>query len=249
MKNRVFLLFCSLFVLSISPASAMHIMEGYLPLGWCAIWYLVALPFVVLSFRYLAKLVASDPRKRITLALSGAFVFVLSAMKLPSVTGSSSHLTGTTLGTAVVGPMAMPLIGLIVLLFQALLLAHGGISTLGANVFSLAIAGPFAAYAILLIGKKIGLSTKLNIFTATFIGTMSTYICTSLQLALVYPDAQSGIWGAALKFLSIFAVTQVPLAILESIITVMVFHVLSQQGVEPLRLLISNKANTSNLKA
>src|SRR4051812_49547727 len=40
----------------------------------------------------------------------------------------------------------MALLGTVVLLFQALLLAHGGITTLGANAFSMAIVGPWAGY-------------------------------------------------------------------------------------------------------
>ena len=42
----------------------------------------------------------------------------------------------------------MSLLGIIVLLFQALLLAHGGLTTLGANTFSMAIAGPFVSFGI-----------------------------------------------------------------------------------------------------
>ena len=72
-----------------------------------------------------------------------AYVFVLSALKIPSVTGSCSHPTGTGLSASLFGPSVTAVLGTIVLLFQALLLAHGGLTTLGANVFSMAIAGPF----------------------------------------------------------------------------------------------------------
>ncbi len=228
----------ALVILSTQPASAMHIMEGYLPMSWCVIWYVASLPFIFLSFLYLRRLVKRSPRSRIGLGLAGAFVFVLSALKLPSVTGSSSHLTGTTLGTVTVGPMAMPLLGLIVLLFQALLLAHGGLSTLGANIFSLAVAGPFVAYAIYTTLGKLKVNRNINLFVATFCGTMATYITTSFQLGIVYPDAQTGILGAAMKFLGIFAITQVPLAILEGVITALVFSILLKQGIEPVNMLI-----------
>src|SRR3712207_6965420 len=63
-------------------------------------------------------------------------IFVLSAVKLPSFTGSSSHPTGTGAGAVLFRPPVMALLGTIVLLFQALLLAHGGLTTLGANAFS-----------------------------------------------------------------------------------------------------------------
>lgn len=216
--------------LTISPSHAMHIMEGYLPLGWCIFWYLVSLPFVILSYRTTSRKLKSSPKERITLALNTAFVFILSALKLPSVTGSSSHLTGTTLGTLTSGPMSMPLIGVIVLLFQALLLAHGGISTLGANVFSLAIAGPLVAYAIYTLCRRLNLGKSIGIFLAAFIGSMATYVTTSLQLAIVFPDAQEGIWAAFTKFMSIFAVTQVPLSLLEGGMTLAVIRLLERTG-------------------
>ena len=59
--------------------------------------------------------------------LSSSFV---SSLKIPSVTGSCSHPTGTGLGAILFGPSIMSLLGIIVLLFQALLLAHGGLTTL-----------------------------------------------------------------------------------------------------------------------
>ena len=66
-------------------------------------------------------------------------MFVISSLKIPSVTGSCSHMTGTGLGAILFGPTAAGVLGLIVLLFQAILLAHGGLTTLGANTFSMAI--------------------------------------------------------------------------------------------------------------
>ena len=65
---------------------------------------------------------------------------------MPSVTGSCSHPTGTGLGAVLFGPAAVSVLAAIVLVFQALLLAHGGITTLGANDFSMGIVGPFAAW-------------------------------------------------------------------------------------------------------
>ena len=76
------------------------------------------------------------------IAMSGAFIFVISSLKIPSVTGSCSHMTGTGLGAIMFGPASVSVLGIIVLIFQAVLLAHGGLTTLGANTFSMAIAGP-----------------------------------------------------------------------------------------------------------
>lgn len=123
--------------------SAMHIMEGYLPGGFCIAWGVLCLPFLIAGFMSIKKTL-NDHRNLITLlAMSGAFIFVISSLKIPSVTGSCSHMTGTGLGAILFGPSAVSVLGLIVLLFQAILLAHGGLTTIGANTFSMAIAGPF----------------------------------------------------------------------------------------------------------
>ena len=77
--------------------NAMHIMEGFLPVGHFIAWSLIALPFLIAGYLSIKKTVAKDRKSITLLAMSGAFVFVLSSLKIPSVTGSCSHMTGTGL--------------------------------------------------------------------------------------------------------------------------------------------------------
>ena len=127
-------------------AGAMHIAEGYLPAGFCLAWGAVCLPFVAWGLIKIRRLARGQRSVLVILAMAGAFAFVLSALKIPSVSGSSSHPTGTGLGAILFGPAPMTVLGLIVLVFQALLLAHGGLTTLGANTFSMAVAGPLVSW-------------------------------------------------------------------------------------------------------
>ncbi len=211
----------------------MHIMEGYLPAAHAAGWFAVSAPFVVAGAVRLKRIVAKSPEAKLTLAAAGAFTFVLSALKMPSVTGSCSHATGTGLGAVIFGPAVMALIGTIVLLFQALLLAHGGLTTLGANVFSMAIVGPWVSWGIWRLAGGLGASIAVAVFFAAVLGDLATYVTTSVQLALAYPDPASGLWGAALKFGGIFAITQIPLAIAEGLLTVVVMNALSGRAGKP----------------
>jgi cobalt/nickel transport system permease protein len=105
-------------------------MEGFLPLEWCIFWFLLSAPVVVWGVIRIRSLFRDDPDKKLMVAVSGAFIFVISSLKLPSVTGSSSHPTGTGIGTVhyVVGVTSV--LTTIVLVFQAVLLAHGGLTTL-----------------------------------------------------------------------------------------------------------------------
>lgn len=205
----------------------MHIMEGFLPVTHAVGWTVASAPFVVMGARRLKTVLAEHPEARLSLGAAGAFAFVLSALKLPSVTGSCSHPTGTGLGAMTMGPAVMSVLGTIVLLFQALLLAHGGLTTLGANIFSMAIAGPWIAWGVWKLAGKLGAPAALAIFLGAALGDLGTYVVTSAQLALAFPDAQAGFTGAFAKFAGIFAVTQAPLAVAEGLLTVVVVNALN----------------------
>lgn len=196
----------------------MHIVEGQLPPIWAAFWYLVALPIIVYGALKLIKLLREKPELKITVALSGAFIFVLSALKLPSVTGSSSHPTGTGLSSALYGPAITAVLSTIVLLFQALLLAHGGITTLGANVVSMGIVGPAVGYAVFKTMRKANVGIGPSMFATAALADLVTYIVTAFQLALAFPGDLGGFISSFTQFLGIFAVVQIPLAIVEGII-------------------------------
>lgn len=218
-------------------ANAMHIMEGFLPLAWAIFWWVAFIPFFVLGLRSLTKIVKETPELKIMLGLAGAFTFVLSALKIPSVTGSSSHPTGTGLGSVMFGPLPMSVLGSIVLLFQAILLAHGGLTTLGANAFSMAVAGPIVGYFVYKAMMKTSGKQKLSMFSAAALANLSTYIVTSIQLSLAFPAENGGIAAAFLKFGGIFAITQIPLAISEGLLTVLIWNWLQAYSPNELSLL------------
>ncbi|AHF06599.1 energy-coupling factor ABC transporter permease [Desulfitobacterium metallireducens] len=240
MKKSILLalVYClSVFALFPDNAYAMHIAEGFLPMKWAAFWWIVILPFLMAGLRSINKTVKDNANLKMLLAMAGAFAFVLSALKIPSVTGSSSHPTGVGLGAILFGPAAMSVLGVIVLIFQAVLLAHGGLTTLGANTFSMAIVGPFVSYGIYRGLQKLGVSRSICVFLATALGDLGTYITTSLQLAFAFPSTQGGVMASATKFMGIFAVTQIPLAVSEGLLTVLVFNLLTKYSSKELKQL------------
>jgi cobalt/nickel transport system permease protein len=205
-----------------------HIAEGFLPPLHAVAWTVAAAPFVIHGARVVTREVRQRPQARLLLGASGAFTFVLSAIKLPSVTGSSSHPTGTGLGAILFRPPVMALLGSIVLLFQALLLAHGGVTTLGANTFSMAVVGPWVGYGAYRGLLRVRAPFPVAVFAAMALSDWSTYATTSVQLGLAHPDPVGGVPGSAVRFLGIFAATQVPLAIAEGLLGVLVFRLLAQ---------------------
>lgn len=202
----------------------MHIMEGFLPAPHAAAWGVVAIVCIGAGLRSINKAVKEQPEVKMLLGVATAFTFILSALKLPSLTGSSSHPTGTGLGAILFGPLAMAPVAAIVLLFQALLLAHGGVTTLGANIVSMGVVGPLVGYGSYRLGKIAALPISLTVFMAAMLADLATYCTTALQLALAFPDPSGGITISLLKFLGVFAVTQIPLAISEGFLTVLIFN-------------------------
>lgn len=224
--------------LGLTPAAgAMHIMEGYLPPVSCVIWGALCLPFLAAGVVSIRRVAREKRKAMLLLAMAGAFVFVISSLKIPSVTGSCSHMTGTGLAAILFGVPATAVLGVIVLVFQAVLLAHGGLTTLGANTFSMAIAGPLVSWGLYRAGKKLSLPKKLNVFLAAALGDLFTYCVTSLQLAMAYPSESGGAAASAVKFLGVFAPTQLPLAIIEGLLTMLVVMGMESYAKQELRLI------------
>ncbi|MGB4466740.1 MAG: energy-coupling factor ABC transporter permease [Azovibrio sp.] len=213
----------------------MHIMEGFLPFQHALGWTAASAPVLVWGIVKLKRRLAEQPEQRMLLGVATAFAFVLSALKLPSLTGSSSHPTGVGLGALLFGPLTMVPVAFVVLLFQALLLAHGGLTTLGANLFSMGVVGPCVAYGVFRLTRGLGLSTA--VFCGASLGNLATYGMTSLQLALAFPDPAGGVGAALAKFAGIFALTQIPLAIVEGLLTVMIVNALRRFNADELRRL------------
>ncbi len=240
-KNMaVLIVVCLLF--SIMPTvNAMHIMEGYLSPGYCIAWGILCFPFLVMGYLNIKRKLKENKRNITLYAMAGAFIFVISSLKIPSVTGSCSHMTGTGLGAILFGPMAVSILGIIVLVFQAILLAHGGLTTLGANTFSMAIAGPLLSFGIYKLCQKLKINRRASVFLAACLGDLFTYCITSVQLAIAYPSMKGGVLASIGKFLGVFAPTQLPLAVLEGILTVLIMMALETYAKPELMLAGFNK--------
>lgn len=206
-------------LVQISPANAMHISEGLLPLPWALVWYVIAIPFVAYGIWRLKAAAKSDLSFKPLVGLLAAVVFIISCMPVPVPTaGTCSHPTGTGISGILLGPAISTLVAAVALLIQALFLAHGGLSTLGANIVSMGIVGSMAGYLTFKAVRSLRLNMALAGFMAGLMADWATYLTTSVQLA-------SGIRGDSpflpllKKVVIAFMATQLPLGILEGAIT------------------------------
>jgi cobalt/nickel transport system permease protein len=206
-------------LLAVSDAHAMHISEGILPFHWAALWSILAVPFVAYGLYRLRRLSAADLSFKPLVGLMAAVVFIISCMPIPVPTaGSCSHPCGTAISGILVGPAISILVAAVALLIQALFLAHGGLSTWGANLISMGVMGSFAGFLTFKALRSIKINLAVSGFMAGLLADWATYFTTSIELA-------SGIKGDSpfiplfWKILIAFIPTQLPLGILEGAMT------------------------------
>lgn len=116
----------------------------------------------------------NEPKKIPVMGIMGAFVFATQMINftIPG-TGSSGHLCGGILLTALLGPFAGFLTMIGILLIQCLMFADGGILALGCNVWNMAFYGCFIGAFLWKPIMKRG-ATKAKIIIASIAGSVIT---------------------------------------------------------------------------
>lgn len=214
----VSIIFGYLFVFT-RTAWAMHISEGILPLKWAALWYLAAIPFLIKGIFDIKKKSKIIPSFKPLLGLMGALVFVISCMPVPVPTaGTCSHPAGTGISAILIGPIMSIFVTSIALFIQALFLAHGGITTWGADIVSMGIAGSFAGYIAFKVLRKFNLPLFICGFAAGLLADWATYLTTSYELASALHGSKP-MFPIFCTILIAFIPTQLPLGILEGVMT------------------------------
>ena len=126
-----------------------------------------------------------DPKKIPVMGVMGAFVFATQMINftIPG-TGSSGHLCGGILLTALLGPYAAFLAMIGVLLIQCLMFADGGLLALGCNIWNMGFYGCFIGGLLIWnpIMKK-GFSKK-KIIIASILGSIITLQLGSLSVSI-----------------------------------------------------------------
>ena len=146
-----------------------------------------------------------DNHQKVLLALCGAFIFVLSALKIPSVTGSCSHPTGVGLAVILFGPGVVAILGAIVLLCPGSAAGTRWFAQRSANGMSMAVIGPVVGYMVWKMACRAGLRRDVWRLPVRDVGgILVTYFVTSVQLGVAFPDPSAGATGSIIKFMGIF---------------------------------------------
>ncbi|MDA8235554.1 MAG: energy-coupling factor ABC transporter permease [Clostridia bacterium] len=227
----------------------MHIAEGMLPTQWWLGYSGAAAVLVAKGLIDYQKKSEKWPMFKQLTGVMTAGVFIISLMPIPvPVAGSSSHPGGTPLAAILMGPTVTAPMSVVALLFQALFLAHGGLTTLGANTLTLALFGGMVGYLVFRLSQRSGLSLFMAGALAGFLGDLAIYMGTSIQLALaIHGDA--GIFKVFVGTLLAFMPTQFPLAILEGAFTGLALKYVAAHRPDILRSLGVIKGDTLPVKA
>ena len=124
----------------------MHIPDGYLSPSTCATLYLFAASGWYAALKRIKQLLAT--RAIPLISVFAAFSFVVMMFNVPLPGGTTGHAVGVAVAVIVLGPWGSILAISIALAIQALFFGDGGITTLGANCFNMAIVGSFVAYGV-----------------------------------------------------------------------------------------------------
>ncbi len=150
----------------------MHIPDGYLSPSTCATLYVAAGGGWYTAFRRIRGAILH--RTIPLVSVFAAFSFVLMMFNLPLPGGTTGHAVGVAIATIALGPSASILAISLALALQALLFGDGGITTLGANCFNMAIVGSLVAHwSYRLLAGSDGSAEKRRIVAAAVAGYVS----------------------------------------------------------------------------
>jgi cobalt/nickel transport system permease protein len=147
----------------------MHIPDGYLSPSTCAVLYGTAAPFWYAAFARVKRLL--NTRLVPLLAVASAFCFVIMMFNIPLPGGTTGHAVGVGAAAVVLGPWASMLALSIAMLIQALFFGDGGITTLGANCFNMAVVGSLVAHLVYrMVAGRTALSSSRRTMAAGLAG-------------------------------------------------------------------------------
>jgi len=164
----------------------MHIPDGYLSPSTCVALYAGSAPFWYVALRRLKRWLSS--RLIPLLSVFAAFSFLVMMFNLPLPGGTTGHAVGVSIAAIILGPWASILAVSIALLIQALFFGDGGVTTLGANCFNMAIVGSLVAYVVYrLLAGRAAIASSRRVVAAALAGYAAinaSAFCAAIELGL-----------------------------------------------------------------
>ena len=207
----------------------MHLAEGVLPLSQAIGWSALTAPVLLWSIRGEDLARREDPSSSTVMASVTSLLFAATLLPLPvPVVGATSHICLTPLFALIVGVRRIVWPTFFVLLLQAVFFAHGGLTTLGVNTLTLGLFGPMISVGVWKLLQRIGAGHSLGFGIACGIGGLSVYVIDAFVLAAALADVAT----PAATFVGVllgFAPVQIPLSVLEAVVSVKCIQLLAMR--------------------
>ncbi len=185
----------------------MHIKDGFIDPSIALITFAAAIILLVISWKK-AKATYTQSFAAI-LAISSAFVFAAQMINFPLALGTSGHLVGGTFLAMLLGPFAAMISMSIVVVMQAFFFGDGGISTLGANIFNMAITCGLGFILLKLLTRNVdGIGQFASrVFAASWISVMVGSLAAALEVGFSSVSASiGGVWAVVPALLGFYAI-------------------------------------------
>lgn len=164
----------------------MHIPDGFLSVVVSGILWVVSMVFIIIALKKAGREI--DESRLPLVGVLAAAIFAGQMLNFAVAGGTSGHLLGAALAVLLVGPWPAVLVMTSVVSVQALVFQDGGVLTLGANLFNMAVVGVAVAYFVSNLFKRwFGDKRWVTLLTAFAAGWFSIFIAAlaaSLELAL-----------------------------------------------------------------
>lgn len=163
----------------------MHIPDGFLSPQTAGTMYVLSIPFLIRSASKV-KLAVQDKTVPM-IALSSAMCFGIMMINVPLPGGTTGHAVGAVIASILAGPEQAILAISVTLTIQALFFGDGGVLSLGANIFNMAIVMPLAGYYIyyFFTRKTVNLRIKIiSAFIAGYIAINLAALLTGIELGI-----------------------------------------------------------------
>lgn len=219
----------------------MHISEGILtgPSFWATT--VAGATVMAWGVRDMKRFIKEQPERKPLLGMAGAFIFLVSLIPIPAFMGTCSHPCGTPLAGILLGPGIGAALSGLSLLLQALLFAHGGFATLGANILSLGLGGAAGGWLFFKLGRKMGLPLLAAAGLGGLMGDILTYLISGSilggHLAFFAPQPQYSFAGYLAVIMAAYLPVQLPIALGEMMITGIAVRSIGRQRPEVLEVL------------
>lgn len=161
----------------------MHVPDGFLDMPTSVATAAIAAGAVGFALRGARSEIAGSPARA---GLTSCFIFAGQMINFPVAAGTSGHLIGAALATALVGPWTAILAMTCVVAVQALFFADGGLTALGTNVFLLAVIPTAVAAGVLTLVRRLAGTSRPAVLGGSIAAGFLSVPTAAAVFALLY---------------------------------------------------------------